>query len=506
MTLTLALVPLDERPACAALPREIAAVAGARVLLPPPSALPRVRRAGDTAALADWLRSVRCDAAVVALETLGYGGLIASRTVPATVEEVAGRWSALREVRAPVHAVTLVTRTPDSDDAMEEPGYWSAHGPALHRLSASLHRLSAGQDASRPSDVPGLPDVPGVPSAQGAGIPGEPEVPDDVRGDFLRRRLRNHALNLTALGLLADGTLESLVIGADDTAVWGLATAELGWLRSWASWLGDGRVSVRPGADEAVSTLVARVLSGGTPVGFSVEAAGPLDRVAPYENMPVERTALGQIAACGGVAGSDVCLVVHVPDQSGADWAVAPPAATDARAAEKVAALVERLLGEGRRVAVADCGQPNGADPALVAALAGRGLLHRLTAYAGWNTAGNTIGTAVAHAVAVVAGQRAGTFDARAHRRLLMRRLVEDYGYMTGARAAARARLGSDPARHDHVPAGHPVLREIAAALDGLRLPGFAGLRVSGVGLPWERTFEVDFDITDNSEEGDGAC
>ncbi|MEO3798559.1 hypothetical protein [Nonomuraea sp. B1E8] len=31
MTLTLALVPLGERPACATLPREIAAVAGARL-------------------------------------------------------------------------------------------------------------------------------------------------------------------------------------------------------------------------------------------------------------------------------------------------------------------------------------------------------------------------------------------------------------------------------------------------------------------------------------------
>ncbi|TDE39307.1 DUF4127 family protein [Nonomuraea mesophila] len=483
MTLTLALVPLDERPACAALPREIGAVAGARALLPPPSALPRIRRPGDTTAIAAWLTSVRCDAAVVALETLGYGGLIASRTVPATVEEVTGRWAELRGVRAPVHAVTLVTRTPDSADAMEEPGYWSPHGPGLHRLSAHLHRRSAGQE---PDACP-------------------PAVPDDVRDDFLRRRLRNHTLNLTALGLLADGTLDSLVIGADDTAAWGMATAELRWLQSWTSWLGDGRVAVRPGADEATAALVARVLSGGVPVAFSIESTGPLDRIAPYENMPVEQTARGQIAACGAIAatgGADVSLVVHVPDQTGSDWAVAPPAATDPEAADEVAALVERLLADGRRVAVADCGQPNGADPALVEALARRGLLDRLTAYAGWNTAGNTIGTAVAHAVAVVAGQRAGTFDPPAHRRLLMRRLVEDYGYMTRVRAAARARLGSDPARHDHVPAGHPVIGEIATALDGLRLPGFEGLRVNGVRLPWERTFEVEFDI----EEGNGAC
>ncbi|TDD07734.1 DUF4127 family protein [Nonomuraea deserti] len=482
MTPTLALVPLDERPVCAALPAQIAAVAGARTLLPPASALPRIRRPGDPDAIAAWLASTPCDAAVVALETLGFGGLIASRTVPVTVEEVTGRWASLRSLDVPVHAVTLVTRTPDSRDAMEEPDYWSAYGPALHRLSARLHRES---------------------DAEGSGVAAD--IPPEVRQDFMLRRLRNHTLNLAALGLLSDGTLRSLVVGADDTALWGLATGELAWLRTWATWLGDDRVAVRPGADEATAALVARVIAGGDPVTFTIAATGPLDRVAPYENMPVERTARGQIAACGAVmdeAAPQVSLLIHVPDQSGADWAVAPPSGTDRAAAERLAALAERLLRAGRRVAVADCAQPNGSDPALVEALAGRGLLHRLTAYAGWNTAGNAIGTAVAHAVAAVAGQRSGTFDAGAHRRLLLRRLVEDYGYMTKARGAARRRLGGDPLLHDHVPAGHPVIHDIAVALDALDLPGFGGLRVRRVRLPWERTFEVDFDI----EEGGDAC
>ncbi|WP_084958424.1 DUF4127 family protein [Thermoactinospora rubra] len=478
MTLTLALVPLDERPACAVLPREIAAVAGARVLLPPAAHLPRIRTPGDPDALARWLRETPCDAAVVALETLGFGGLIASRILPATVEQVTARWARLREVGAPVHAVTLVTRTPDSADSMEEPEYWARHGPALHRLSAALHR------------------------GDGAG----PDVPEEVRHDFLRRRLRNHTLNLAALGLLADGTLETLVVGADDTAEWGLATAELRWLQAWTGWL-DGRVTVRPGADEATATLVARVLAAEVPVRFSVEAAGPLDRVAPYENMPVGQTARGQIAACGGVCDDgdpEVTLLVHVPDGTGADWAVAPPAdhARNTAAAAALAGRAAELIAAGRQVAIADCAQPNGADPALVAALGERGLLHRLAAYAGWNTAGNTLGTAAAHAVAVVAGRRNGTFDAAAHRRLLFRRLVEDHGYMTRVRGTVRARLGGDPTRHDHVPPGHPAIGEIEAGLNSLRPPGFDGLAAAGVRLPWNRTFEVDFDII----EEDGAC
>ncbi|MCD0484255.1 DUF4127 family protein [Streptacidiphilus sp. ASG 303] len=493
----IALVPLDERPACTALPRMVAAVAGADLLLPPAAALPALRRPGDPAALGSWLAATDADAAVVSLETLGHGGLIASRTRPATVASATAAWEPLRALAArgtPVHAVTLVTRTPDSADAMEEPAYWDPHGPDLHRLSAALHRAADGEAgaAAEARDAAG-------------------RVPPEVRADFLTRRLRNHAVNLAALELAADGTVRSLVVGADDTAPHGLATAELHWLDRWADWLGlRGRVAVRPGADEACTALVARTLLGllgGGPVVVRVEAVDPagLRRTAPYENVPVGTTAARQLEACGATAvapegpAPDAVLLVHTPDGAG-DWAVAPPAATDPAPSAALAARAARLLDGGHAVAVADCAQPNGADPALVAALAAEGVLERLTSYAGWNTAGNTLGTVAAHTVAAVAARRTGRFDADAHRRLLLHRLLEDWGYMASARGRARAALGSDPARHDRVPADHPVLAAVAADLAACRdrLPGFGGLAVDprSVVLPWNRTFEVDFALT----------
>ncbi|MFI0938540.1 DUF4127 family protein [Streptomyces sp. NPDC021020] len=489
----IALLPLDERPACTSLPRMVAAVAGADLLLPPAGLLPSVREPGDPAALGPWLARQRADAAVVSLEMLGYGGLIASRTSPADAGTVAARWQPLRDLArrgTPVHAVTLVTRTPDSADAMEEPDYWDPYGPALHRLSADLHRGLTGD---------------GEPPARTG-------IPEEVRADFLTRRLRNHALNLAALELAADGTARSLVVGADDTAPHALATWELEHLRRWTSAAGlADRVSVRPGADEACTVLVARTvrdLLGTGPVRVAVDAADPtgLARVAAYENVPVAATAAGQLRAAGAVPlppgapadGRDAVLLVHTPAPGG-DWAVDPPRATDERAARAVADRAVRLLESGARVAVADCAQPNGADPALVAALGEAGVLEHLTAYAGWNTAGNTLGTVAAHLVAAVSAERAGRLDARAHQRLLLHRLVEDWGWMSEVRGRTRAALGSDPTRHDHVPADHPALRAAAAELAALRdrLPAFGGLTVdqASVRLPWHRTFEVDFSL-----------
>ncbi|MFF9505192.1 DUF4127 family protein [Streptomyces sp. NPDC014656] len=489
---TIALLPLDDRPACARLPAQIAAVAGARTLVPPAALMPRLREPGDADGLGKWLEATArsADAAVVSLETLGHGGLIASRTRATTVAQVAARWEVLRRIAAPVHGVTLVTRTPDSQDAMEEPEYWDPHGPALHRLSAALHR----------AEERGEPD--GLEAARKA-------VPQEVRSDFARRRLRNHALNLTALELAAEGVFESLVVGADDTAPWAVATAELRQLGLWRTRLeADERVAVRPGADEATSTLVARTLLGlldAGPVTVRIEAADAsgLDQVAPYENVPVGRTAAGQVEACGAVLqddDADLVLLVHTPDGDG-DWATGPLPKRHAAAEGTAQALAERAAAyvrEGRAVAVADCAQPNGADPLLAAALLRTGTAHRLTAYAGWNTAGNTLGTVVAHAVTAVAARRAGRFDERAHLDLLAHRFVEDHGYMTRLRAEVRAGLGSVPGRHDHVPEDHPARARLAAGLGAYaaRLPGFrARVDPGSVHLPWHRTFEVDFDV-----------
>lgn len=491
----IALLPLDERPVCTGLPTAVARIAGIRTLPPPAGILPRDRAPGDADAMGRWLAEATRDAfaAVVSLETLGHGGLIASRTRPTTVADVVGRWNVLRDIarRVPVHAVTLVTRTPDSADATEEPDYWDPHGPALHRWSADLHR-HAGTDVPPPQDVPG-----------------------PVRADFLARRLRNHTLNLATLELLADGTVDSLVIGADDTAPHSLATAEMTWLSHWTGWLGTRhRTAVRPGADEACTTLVARCVArhlGGAPLRVALESVtgDGLARTAPYENVTVAETARGQILACGAVpAGpgeqADIRLLVHTPDGAG-DWAVAPPgdrtgpAAARARAA-RLADRAAHHLADGRPVAVADCAQPNGADPLLVEALASRGVLEHLAGYAAWNTAGNTLGTTVAQAVTAVTARCAGTFDERAHHRLLLHRLLEDWAYMTRVRTEIRALLGSDPTRHDHVPDGDPV---IAAAERRLRrcraeLPPFGGLDIEpgSVRLPWRRTFEADFTLS----------
>lgn len=475
-----ALLPLDERPVTGRLAAMVGAVAGAQVLLPPGSLLPRVRVLGDRDGLTAWLTgpAAGADVLVVSLEMLAFGGLVPSRIGYEGTVESLRRWEVLRMFDVPVHAAGVVTRTPDADDPAEEPEYYGWHGRALHAASAALstgHPLPAGTDPA-------------------------------LARDFLGRRLRNHVLNLASLGLAADGVLDTLVIGADDTATAAIGTREQQWLAQWPAWLGIAdRVMTYPGADEIGVVLVARVLSQqlDRPPRVRVNATHGLDRVAPYENVPVLQTVLGQLRAAGAMVASagsdqaDLDLVVHPPSGCRGDFAIAPPHATDPAAAEGTADLVADLLATGARVAVADAAYPGGADPALVSALARRldGRWERLAGWAAWNTAGNTIGTAIGHGLAVVAGQCQGTFDSQAHAMLLRHRLLEDWGWMSSARQQVRALIGSDPTRHDRVP-DDGTAEWLAAQLLARRLADLGpGWSVDHVSFPWRRTFEIDFTV-----------
>lgn len=491
------LLPPDERPVHVRYPAMLAAIADAHVLLPPAELLPTGRTPADPVTLSVWLEDAApaADVAVVSLDGLCHGGLLASRLTVDPVEEVVARLAVLRRLRARHPSLRLdasgfVTRLPDLDDATEEPPYWATHGRALAHLSRTLDLADRGEASNDE-----------VATARAA-------LPPDHVADMLRRRIRNHTFLLAALTLEADGTLDGLVVSSDDATPVGLPAREGRWLDAWLTALDLGdRTDRYAGADEVASVRTVRwLLPAGDAPSVALLGHDGLDRTAPYEPHPIRETARGQIRSIGArlmqnadtIDDAEVVLVV-TPTEPEGDWALAPPGADadrDARQAafaDRVADLVDR----GAWVAVADCWYANGGAPAFVARLAERGVLDRLGAYAGWNTAGNSIGSALAQAV--IGRGRAG--PGSAHERLLAHRLTEDVGYQAVVRTAlrlARADEGRDP---EPTAAELPALEaELATQLQA-QLDGFAALgsrwRVAagGVRLPWRRTFEVDLEL-----------
>ena len=497
----IALLPVDERPVNTCLAVAVGAIAGAQIEVPPPNLLPKMRGPGQVALLGSWLLDTAADpatdAAVVSIDMLVHGGLIAARTTPDPTTTTLARLGPLRQLRAirptlPVSAVSLVTRASDSYSPAEEPAYWEHYGRELHQYGAALHRAfeAADSDDSLGSSQLEIDHLDGL-------------IPGAVRTDFQTRRLRNHIINLECLQLLADGVIDPLLITADDTATHSSGSLEQTWLRHWSRALQPrGDLLMYPGADEVGAVLTARAITGfhRQEVSCAVACYTPdgLHRVAKYENQPVGVSAGRQIAAAGArliLDGKpDIRLIVHPPDPNGGDWFGSRPVDDPAAVAGTVA-LVKKSLDSGANVALADVRYSNGSDPLLVQALQDGGLLHSLTAYAGWNTAGNSIGTTVAVAVCAVIGQRTGTYDDVAARRLLLHRVLEDHYYQSIIRTQLAASNGSYRPGLLTPGTQSAYLAEVTDALN-LALQTVAEgeeWAVRDVALPWDRIFEIDF-------------
>lgn len=510
MTLTLALVPLDERPVNTRCPQMLGAIGGALVLLPPADRRGHKRMPADLPALDAWLAqaSREAQAALVSCDYFAFGNLINARTSHASAASALGRLGRLAQVntQCPVHAFSLVTRVSNADDAVEEPGYWAQWGTKCYAYARLTHQAERGAlDSAGQAELAAL----------------QIALPPDVLADWLARRLRNHTVNLGLLDMAARGKLASLLLTSDDTSPWGFPSRERDWLTAWVGLVGPAlaaRVQMHPGADEVGSALVAARLNaqnGHAPAVwpcYAIEEDAGL--VAPYEDRPVHDTVRAQIAACG-------CTVAASPDSAEIVLGVVTPSPrrTDYRPdflggdrtsrTEAYARFLHTLSawqGWGKPVALADVAYPNGADPLLMEHLLAQDCpldLGRLAAFGAWNTAGNTLGVAVAQASCAL---RVRENPARAHaqRLFLAHRFLEDWGYQAVARRLARDDAEQRWGRREPDPDSPAEQATTCAVIAGHLQQALGRLQARGVGtglhiapgsvaLPWQRTFEVDF-------------
>lgn len=441
------LLPCDTRPPTLELPHQLARVAGVELRSPPVEILNHLNQPGDTRVIADWLRqeAPSAEVALVTLETLTLGGMIPARRVSDPLEDVLARLEVLREVkqahpRLRILAYGVIVRVAHGDDPLEEKPYYGQWGAALRKVSEWTDRVERG---GSPSEL------------DQARLAVSPKVLED----WLSTRERNHAMHQAAIDLLNEGVLEHLCLTLDDTAPYGLAARDRRRLEARLDALGLwDRADVYPGADEVAATLLARVLvntSGRRPRAFvrypSVRAeAAPMR----YEDRPLGELLKAHLRAAGGVR-------VESPDAADFVLAVNAPAVAQGEgrfdlehvdtAARHLPEFVDRIRDDelaGRRVAVADVAYANGAEERFTRLLLQAVNPATLSGYAAWNTAGNTLGSAIATAVCALFGS-----DPVALAEANFSRLVDDWLYQGRVRAEVAKvlaeEIGSPPNPYD---------------------------------------------------------
>ncbi len=428
------LVPPDTRPPTLDFPVGLARAAGVEVATPPPEALNWLNRPGDFGALRSWLeeQTSNSDVLILSLETLTLGGMVPARIVDTPLETVLERLELLQDLKRlnpdlRILAGGVVVRVAHDDDPLEEKPYYGEHGPALRFYSEAFDRFErhgTTEDETR------------LQRALAA-------VPSKILDDWLATRRRNHQLHLGALELVHANVINHLCLTLDDTSTYGLAAHDRRGLEARTDALGLwSKVDIYPGADEVGVTLLARVLQD-TPTKVYVRYSSVLGAAAEllYEDRPAGELVTAHLRAAGCVqtdtlAEADLVLVVNTPatKQAGAqpDFATVD---TPARHLPAFVDFIQRRLEAETPVTVADIAYANGAERRLMTLLDALPL-SKLAGFSAWNTAGNTLGGALALGVVSSRIQNRAVWM-----ETLFNRFVDDYFYQARVREGVRQQL-----------------------------------------------------------------
>lgn len=484
--MNIALLPLDDRPYNMTFVKKLAAVAGVYLVLPPRDMLGYFFTPAQPESLSSWLQDLptNIDAVIIALDMLACGGLLASRSESITETEAITHLATLKLLRErrpelKILAFDTILRTSLSARDIES--------RRVHRL---LHRYTtlAGK-------IKQVPDSTVVQEYE--------EVLQALSPDVIERyhnvRQRKHQVNRYALELTASGVIDTLLLLMEDVGPegerYGVHKEEQQALREQSRKLGiEERVFLHNGTDEGALTLLARLINekrGQNPSLFiRYSSRDGAHQVPTFEDRPLHENVASFVAAVGArlaetIDEADAVLAVHTPYGE-------PP---------DLNAFTDTLLNDiasGMPVALVDT-STNGADLNLMRALGNRIPLDKLWAFAAWNTACNSLGTALPQLCIALSVH--GNFEALLlNLSLVIERLLDDYIYESVVRPAVNQLLekrglnpwdlGENAEVAQELTVDH-MKNEVDEHLNPILDVKFAFT----VTLPWPRTFEPAIDV-----------
>lgn len=461
------------------------------VITPPEEFLGSATAKGEPEALWEWLEthSKDADAVVVSADALLYGSLVNSRKhnlLPEEILERAARFARLKNSRPELkfYVFSSIMRSPRQGGGSEEPEYYARYGRDIFQLTA-LYDKAESQTLNR-REKKALRQL-------------EQTVPQAALDDWLERRERNFAANLYLLELGRQGAFQYLAFGRDDNAPYSQTHKESRLLKAAGADMSLAQFGVLAGIDEIGLILLTRAVNDLTwqvPLVHVVYAEGcGRDTVPSYSDERIEDSIRQHLTAAGGVyvptdKRADFVLVVNTKydgTTSEANW---PDNNLPlGQHADKLLTQTADLLSKGHKVALADIAFANGADNALLFALAERGMLSELNAYAGWNTATNSTGFALGQGILSL------QMSEQEKNELLQIRYLDDWVYQANVRQWAANKLhgrtdGSymrlDGAKDDMTAYAQEMAEQFTAE-------HLSEMRIGSIMLdfPWNRMFEA---------------
>ena len=469
-------LPLDSRPCNVLFPVQFAQWCGHECIIPQMGDMDHFTApASFEASRSFLLREVQtADALVVSVEHLCFGSLLESRNEHVSQAEALRRLSLLEEIHLqhptiPIYAYSVVMRSSVSALA--------AGDLAIHRAVTSYSMYSdLFAQSGDPADLRRAQEARAL-------------IPAHVLSRYETARARNHAVNRRCVELAATGVLHSLSLLQEDSETSGFHKAEQ---RALAQKYGDllcGCIRMHNGTDEGGALAVMKAIAQKHPLPpVSVCFLGWKDGdfIARYEDRPFGENVWDSLAYADLHTEEDAQSVLAVccpPDGIQTDW-VNP---AHAEGLEEEAEEIVRMAKAGRKVYVLDVTRANGGAPALMRAVFRRAPDLPIAGYSAWNTASNSLGTAIAQMMSDLLAEKV-------NQTFLWERLLDDLAYQGVVREDLNGELEAEGEDLLHLKNPQDAEKRLREKMDAFLSaePMFARAPDFAVCLPWGRTFEAE--------------
>jgi len=481
------IIPADNRPVSYTLPESIGSINnGINIFMPPREFFGGLKTIANIEKILEWTQKTvsenRIDYIICALDTIVYGGLISSRWCKDTQEDILSRIksfkSLIEQSSCKFFGFSSIMRISDSNVNEEEKDYWDKYGKLIFKYSYLKHKTDINPDnAELLKDLQDIKD----------------QIPLEILEDYLQTRQRNFLINKTYLKWLEEDFFDFFVFAKDDTAPFGLNVQEAGLLEKEISEKKlANKAIIHTGSDEVNSILLAGALKDNFkreisifPIYSTIEGPQTIPR---YEDQHLYKSVKKHLEICGiklaeTEEASDITLLLHTFKKNQNDFALqefVEPKNTDS-----VEVCLNLLRNSGKPVILADVCCANGSDKLLIEKMFSEITdFSKLYGYAGWNTASNTIGTALSTGISRYIAEKENNFSQENFNRVIFVRFVDDWAYQ----AIARQKIRSVTDKADKNLLNKellPLIQQISSKFD------INSAEIS-LNFPWERTFEVE--------------
>lgn len=390
-------IPIDNRPVCYNLAKDICSIdEEIYLLIPPRDLLGDLTKQADIKNLMLWLKNLpEVDSIILSLDTIIYGGLIPSRRSKETFSELQERANSLKEIliakKAKVYAFSSIMRISNNNCNEEEKEYWKDWGKKIFEYSYLTHK---GEDVNT-------------------------DIPHDILDDYLNTRKRNFEINKLYLEWQKEGVFETLIFSKDDCAEFGLNVMEAQILE-----LMGGKT--KTGADEIPLALLSRSIDKNIKIYPVFTEPEYKNCISNYEDISIEQSVLSQLELGGFKAAdsyedADLILIVNNFIKKQGElvmgWETKP--------------FKHQFVPPEKPYAAADVRFANGADNDFVKQLLPQIELKNFYGYSGWNTSANTLGSLLA---GIKVKFKASKYNEKAFEKLQVIRFLDDWAYQANVR------------------------------------------------------------------------